>query len=1211
MSTNAKIDMSNKKAEFRMKADDYQEHTLREHIYNVTDSYIGSDERIEKEETLYDYLNKKMFKSKVDVPEGLERLFLEIISNAGDNADRSIRNNVDPGMIEVRMDGRCISVKNGGVPIPVEKNVKGIYVPEMIFGQLLTSSNYSNNKERTGCGRNGYGAKLTNIFSEQFMVEIGDANNGLKYNQVWNNNMTVKGSPILNEYKGESYVLIVYKADLKRFGYEVYPDEVFQLFARRAADISLTCKVPVLFNGVKIDTRDIKEYARLYYGESVKNSIVHYQWPKGVETVSSKRGLVLAKDKNAIPIIEICAVDTPDNGVSISFANGMCTLEGGIHVERAYKALAGPILEIINNSGKTKVTGKKRKKKRVVKSSKKRQSVKLKVSDFKKHVSLFISVRVVNAKFNAQTKTQLKSVDSKHPLKVVIDPNILKSVSKWRLMRRLYAELDAQKFKLISNTDGNKSRYVNISKGEDANLAGTNNSHKCVLWIIEGNSASSYPNKLLSYFGKTARDFIGIYIMKGKPLNVKNAPAQQIAENQEITDLKSMLGLRENTDYSVQKAFNTLRYGQICIIADSDVDGKHILGLIINLFHCRYPSLLSCGFVKYMKTPTHRVTVSRKCYKFYSQHEYDVWMDKHKPKKFQVDYFKGLGTSSDEHIRDDAQKIRYVQTIYDKDAPDKLELAFNNKLSNLRKEWIANWKPDHSVETLEKQPISLFVDHELIQFSIDDLKRSIPKFMDGLKISQRKIIWGSMIKWGSNVGKNSARKIKVAQLASFCAGTTNYHHGEKCLSDTIINMAQNFVGANNMIYFKQDSQFGTRNMGGKDAADARYSHTRPEWWWPYIFVKDDASLYKMVVDEGEECEPECFYPIIPLQLINGAKGIGTGHSTFIPNHNPIDVCNWLLERIKGKRPGPIIPWYKGFNGTLKITYRKRNSKQSTTKECNPEHENNPENEQNSELSDDELLGADDEYDDYTKPIKMSLLTCGKFEVTGNVRKKITITELPIGRFIHNYNQWLTKIRHEGLITSFKNYSQHNTVHFEVFGLKNPSERALRLNKSFGLTNMVLLNTNDRPEKFNSTQHILEEFYQRRLPIYQQRKNLQITQIQDKIDKYQLKAQFIDAVRSGLIPIKNRRKDEIYIDMDKHKLPHYLLEKVGISSLTSDEYNKLQQQIHELQNKKQELEKIPIAEMWTTDLNKFLDAYCKINKCTKTTKNKFKLNIIKK
>ena len=362
--------------DFRITADDYQEHTLRSHIYAKTSSYVGSDQKVPRGERILEFASasngtNKMVDAEITLPEAMDKCFTEISSNAGDNVEKSIRHGIDPGQIDVVVDRQWVTLRNGGVPIPVEINTKtGLYAPAMIFGRLLTSYNYDKQRKRTGAGTNGYGAKLVNIFSKIFTIEVADPYNGKLYKQTWKENMTVCEEPDIKPYPKTSppYVMISYLLDFQRFGYEYYPDEAFKLYARHCADISFTCKVPTTFNGVLLNVQDIRDYAKLFLDPAlVDNSVVHYQWPPNTEVVV-KKGVYYAKDPRVIPELEFCAVDSPDEAISVSFANGMWTREGGVHVEATFKTLSKSILETINGvSGRVEVEGNQRLQKRLPK----------------------------------------------------------------------------------------------------------------------------------------------------------------------------------------------------------------------------------------------------------------------------------------------------------------------------------------------------------------------------------------------------------------------------------------------------------------------------------------------------------------------------------------------------------------------------------------------------------------------------------------------------------------------------------------------------------------------------------------------------------------------------------------------------------------------------------------------------------------------------
>ena len=313
-----------------------------------------------------------------------------------------------------------------------------------------------------------------------------------------------------------------------------------------------------------------------------------------------------------------------------------------------------------------------------------------------------------------------------------------------------------------------------------------------------------------------------------------------------------------------------------------------------------------------------------------------------------------------------------MQSYYDEIAPYAMRLAFDNKLTDNRKQWISQWVPDYTVENMQVQPISSFINHEFIQFSIADVARSIPRFTDGLKVSQRKIIWTALKRWGKKAGK-SAEKMKVAQFAASVSEKMAYMHGEKSLEGAIVGLAQDFVGARNMPEFQKKGEFGTRSMMGKDAASSRYIFTCPEVYFPYIYRKEDIPILDIIIDEGQEIEPVTLLPIIPTHLINGVCGIGTGSSTFIPGHNPLDIVYWLECKIKDLPLPELVPWYRGFTGEIEI-------KSKTKKKIDESDETEDEDEEEK----------DEHFVD--RNTKVSMFSYGRFEVEkqGRIKTKVII-----------------------------------------------------------------------------------------------------------------------------------------------------------------------------------------------------------------------------
>ena len=1191
----------------------YKQYDHRTHVYMKPDTYIGADEKVVREEWLFDVQNNKMVNTTIDFVPGCERCFLEGLTNASDNVGRSRRAGVNPEKIDILMDNKTISITNYGLPIPVEMHpTEKVYVPQMIFGSLLTSSNYE--VDRHEAGTNGIGAKAINIFSTEFMIVVHDHIRHLRYTQIWNNNMIRRQEPVIEQYLGKvSSVQIVYTLDFDRFKYQVpngnqggYPAEAFALFARHAVDISFTAKTTVTFNGHEFRYANIRDYARLYFGDTVDTAIVHYQWPAGTEVIKKKKGYQIAKNPAITPEIELIAIDTPDEGHHVSFVNCMMTRDGGVHVNAAVKAIGDSAVQMINESVVKKLVKQNKGKELDIKE---KRAHTITINDVKPHISILLSAKLLNPKFTSQTKTMLHSPNPK----IEVGEEELRTMHRWQLIDRLYAALEAKQFATMAKSDGKLKRYVRLSKGIDANNAGKANRNRCVLYITEGRSGAGYANTLVGLV-EGGRDNVGVLPMRGKSLNVMKADRFKIEKNAEINELKKMLGLCEGIDYTDPNNFNKLRYAAIMIMADSDVDGKHIIALILNFFHCRFPSLLARGYVMYYRTPTLRVTFDRNTLKFYTQREYDEWKTatpnfmnwKHK-------YYKGLGTSTNAEIKDDYNTPRVVTCFYDEAAPAAMRLAFDKKLADQRKDWLGRWRPVLGVEDIQMQPISMFINHELILFSIADTQRSIPKLMDGFKESHRKIMHGAHKKWKIGSKKKTYSECKVAQFGAYVAGESNYHHGELILDDVVVGMAQDFTGSNNLAWFVKGGQFGTRYAGGKDAAETRYSFTQPERLVPLILRKEDRPLFTYVIDEGAAVEPGTYYPIIPMVLINGAYGIGTGYSTFIPNHNPLDVIRWLRMKLQGipdKDLPFILPWYRGFEGIIKVIDRRRRKKRAKVTVINTE---NNEVATMKENDDDDATPVneglteeeDEEYDalnnvDGTRPL-LSVITMGKFHIDMN--GTIVITELPVGRWPVKYHKWLEDLVEEKKITGFRDCSVNEKVYFEIYGFTEPvNYRTLKLQKTMGMSNMVVLDENSRPIRYDTAFDILEAFHSRRLPIYQRRKDYVLQHLAEEIVISGHKIRFIRGVIAKQIHIINRKIADIHVEMDILNIPHEIYEASKTRNLSVDDIEKLTDDIATKEAEIENIRRTTPEQLWLMELDELETVYRRIHHIKPITLN---------
>ena len=198
-----------------------------------------------------------------------------------------------------------------------------------------------------------------------------------------------------------------------------------------------------------------------------------------------------------------------------------------------------------------------------------------------------------------------------------------------------------------------------------------------------------------------------------------------------------------------------------------------------------------------------------------------------------------------------------------------IDLAFSKKKADDRKEWLKLYEPGTVLDPkLTEIPISDFINKELILFSLADNIRSIPSVLDGLKPGQRKVMYACF-------KRNLKSEIKVAQLGGYVSEHTGYHHGEQSLYQTIVGLAQDFVGSNNIYLLKPNGAFGTRATGGKDSAAPRYIFTELNKITRKIFNPLDDPLLTYIQDDEQTVEPEWYLPVIPMILVNGAEGIGT------------------------------------------------------------------------------------------------------------------------------------------------------------------------------------------------------------------------------------------------------------------------------------------------------------------------------------------------
>ena len=1109
-------------------AEQYEKKELRQHIYDTPDTYVGGIDVIN--EVLPIKNNDKIIFKEIEYIPALLNIFNEILVNARDQIVR-LQGQDGPNIIQVSNikinfnEDNSITIQNDGNGIIVKKHEKEkIYIPQLIFGELLTSSNYKKDEKRIVGGKNGYGAKLANIFSESFTIETIDHINKLKYTQTWEKNMTKCNEPIIKKCSAKPYTKIIWKTDFKRFGLQKYSEDMINLMYRRIYDIAgITDKsINVYLNDEKIKIKSFLDYIKLY--NDSPNSLFQ-------EIISDRWDVIFSVSHN-------------DTFEQVSFVNGICTSKGGSHVECIAKQISNGIIADI----------------------KKKHKKEIKDKVIRRYMSLYINSVIENPSFDSQTKERCITSQNKFGSKPKVSAKFIKKIcSNNELIDKILDANNKNDNKDLKKTDGKKKNKIIVPKLDDANWAGTKKSHECTLILTEGDSAKSMAIAGLSEVG---RDKYGVFPLKGKVLNVREANVKQINANAEIVNIKKILGLESNKKYTNIKS---LRYGKIMIMTDQDHDGFHIKGLLINMFHYLWPELLNFDFISYMITPIVKVSLKKTIKPFYTLTDYENWKKKTSNyNKYNIKYYKGLGTSTAQEAKQYFRELKVNDYAVNEETDNAVNLAFNKSLADNRKEWLKKYDKEEILDyNIKKTNIDDFVNKELIHFSNSDTSRSIGSSIDGLKTSQRKILY-------SCFKRKLYNEIRVAQLSGYVSEHAAYHHGEGSLQGAIIGMAQDFVGSNNINLLMPNGQFGTRIMGGNDAASPRYIHTEINPITDLIYRKEDFPLLNYLDDDGLLVEPEYYVPIIPMVLVNGMLGIGTGWSTNIPKYNPLDIIKNIKRKITNGSYGNMNPYYKGFKGPI------------------------------IKLSDNNYISK------------------GIYDLQDN---KLVITELPVGEWTDKYIRFLEEnvlSEKSDMIVDFDNYSTEKDINIKITlsdeflyenNLFEPKdgfsmfEKKLKLITKINLTNIHAYNKDNVINKYDSPYQILDEHYRVRTLLYTKRKKYILNELNNKLLILENKMKFINEVIKKTINISECSKNELLKQLfdkeynlydsqnniisevsvfDKIKNQYDYLIKMPIYTMSTDKVEELNNEIIKINEEINIIFNKTINDMWIEELDELLE-----------------------
>ena len=1112
----------------------YQQKTDKQHILDNPDTYIGSVENVDSFMWILKDSGDKIVEKNINYVPALFKLFDEGIVNCRDHVIRmqqaltdNVPNTIPVSYIDISIqeDGTITMINDGnGIDIALHPEYN-IWIPELIFGHLRTSTNYDKTEKKIVGGKNGFGFKLVLIWSTYGYIETVDHVRGLKYTQEFKNNLDEIGKPSITKCKTRPYTKIVFKPDYARLGLgasNLTPDTI-ALLRKRVFDVAaITDKsIKVKYNSIPIPVKNFQQYVDMYIGEK-----------DDVKRVYEEAG----------PRWEYAVSLSPTHEfIQVSFVNGIHTAKGGKHVEYILNQITRKLVAYIE------------KKKKVV----------VNANSIKEQLILFLRCDIENPSFDSQTKDFMNTPSAKFGSTSTVSDKFIDKLAKMGVMDAACALTEVKENKAAKKTDGTKTKSIRgIPKLIDANWAGTEKSAQCIIIFCEGDSAKA---GIVSGLSSEDRNTIGVYPMKGKILNVRGEQVKRIAENKEIAEIKKILGLETGKEYkTTQDVSKSLRYGRVLFMTDQDLDGSHIKGLCINLFQSEWSSLSQIpGFIGFMNTPILKARKGAQELIFYSEGEYQTWKEDNDSKGWKIKYYKGLGTSTSKEFKEYFAQKKLVGFEHSGQiSDDAIDMVFNKKRADDRKEWLGGYNRESYLDTTkELVPYEEFINKELIHFSKYDCDRSIPNLMDGLKISLRKILFSAF-------KKNLNTEIKVAQFSGYVSEHSGYHHGEASLNGAIVHMAQNFVGSNNINLLMPNGQFGTRLQGGKDSASERYIFTQLNKLTRIIFPDADDKILKYLNDDGLPVEPLYYAPIIPMILVNGTKGIGTGFSTDIMCYNPMEIIQYLRQKLASSDTPPslqeFMPYYEGFSGAI------------------------------SKISDNKFL------------IK------GKYEKVGP--DKIRIVELPIGTWLDDYKEYLEQLTESvdkagkkitPVIKDYDDMSSDTIIDFIITlqkGLVDELESTVSDNGCNGLekmfklfttnttTNMHLFDAEDKLKKYENVCEIIDDYFDTRIQMYQVRKNYLIMAITEELVLLSNKVKYIKEVLEGTVDLRRKKKDEVstmllekgYSVIDEDSDFKYLT-KLPMDSVSEENVEKLEK---DHQNKIIDLDEVKattIQQMWLKEL----------------------------
>lgn len=1052
----------------------------------------------------------------------------ELVDNAIDNCRRDDTQRY----IKIEWKDGGLTVTNDGSTLPVEKDARsGKWAITLAFAEFQSGSNFDDSQgqkqARFTAGRNGVGSKGCNVMSTKFAVRISNSQDKKTFAQMWEHNMKTAHPPKITACsRKKNETVVTWHPDFERLGGEssmhAMPD-ICRWYAHNAS-LCVPGSVKVHFNDELIKLRTPEHFCAALGGVPPFASDVFQREGQALLRICvAARGPAAPNNLSSL---------SSGHSLTYAFVNGTPCCEG-THA----KYIASKVGEIIDSKAKGK---------RAKPGSDAPHAT---PSFLHSHTVIVATLLVEKERFTDQRKRVLDTPLREWGWKWDPSTSFVSAIHRSELADQLILSCQEKSDAAAAKATKTTSRQLNIAKYEPALKRFT---PTATLIVCEGDSAGNLVRSGLTVVGR--KDF-GLYPLRGKFLNVRGAPAKTVLDNKEAVELLKILGIQLNTTYD-DDTVKKLPYSRLMVMTDQDVDGSHIMGLLFNFVDACAPSLLrqKPNYLCRFATSLIRVTVKQKEIGFYSQVEYDNWVQEQLAKGQGVgtpQYFKGLGTSSAAQAKQYFRNLSANTITLIHDGPqsaESLDLAFNKRRADDRKEFLTDrCDPLAYVDySRSETTVQDFVHNELLpQYALASLRRAIPA-LDGFKEAHRKVFYGAR-------SLRLTSDISVANAAGKISSHTNYHHRGTAMEDTIIGMAADYAGCSNMNLLCPHGQFGTRHKHA--AASAAYpkvclSSPLHELLFPVV----DDSVLQYMVDEGKRVEPVMFAPIIPMPIVFGCHGIATGWSTSVPMFHPLDVLRLTEDVILQKDPSSathgLLPWYRGFHGVV------------------------------------------EEVETGTFLVK------GSGEWRGS---DFHVTEIPPFRETEAFKEdWNKADVAPGGIVPGDGHTD-DKVHLVLKGCKpmeNPIEE-LGLTKKVSLNNMHLLDTMGKLRKYDTVVDIVKDYCEFRLEIYVKRLASMIRRCEKEVLIASNRARFIRAYVDGEYDMRTYPDDQAACDAcrqmgfdeccvsddDKSQPSYNYLLTMPLRSLTGARAATL---AHEAQTKQEELKVLrneqPVG-LWMRDLEK--------------------------